>query len=66
MIVVCIFFLVLTVIAMSIGQTKIQTALTGGRQDIQLKAKNMLQELLNEYEAGVEIREISKKALFDE
>ena len=41
-----------------IGQTKIQTALTGGRQDIQLKAKNMLQELLNEYEAGVEIRDV--------
>jgi HflK protein len=41
-----------------IGQTKIQTALTGGRQDIQLKAKNMLQDLLNEYEAGVEIRDV--------
>ena len=41
-----------------IGQTKIQTALTGGRQDIQLKAKNMLQELLNEYDAGGEIRDV--------
>jgi len=41
-----------------IGQTKIQTALTGGRQEIQIKAKNMLQELLNEYQAGVEIRNV--------
>jgi membrane protease subunit HflK len=41
-----------------IGQTKIQTALTGGRQEIQVKAKNMLQELLNEYQAGVEIRNV--------
>ena len=41
-----------------IGQTKIQTALTGGRQDIQLKAKIMLQDLLNEYQAGVEIRDV--------
>ena len=41
-----------------IGQTKIQTALTGGRQEIQLKAKTMLQDLLNEYQAGVEIRDV--------
>ena len=41
-----------------IGQTKIQTALTGGREEIQLKAKNMLQDLLIEYQAGVEIRDV--------
>ena len=28
------------------------------RQEIQLKAKTQLQELLNEYEAGVEIRDV--------
>ena len=31
-----------------IGQTKIQTALTGGRQEIQLKAKTQLQEWLQQ------------------
>ncbi len=41
-----------------IGQTKIQTALTEGRQEIQLKAKTTLQELLNEYEVGVEVRDV--------
>jgi membrane protease subunit HflK len=41
-----------------IGQTKIQTALTGGRQNIQLTAKTLLQDLLNQYEAGVEIRDV--------
>ncbi len=41
-----------------IGQTKIQTALTEGRQDIQFKAKNTLQELLNQYETGVEVRDV--------
>ncbi len=41
-----------------IGQTKIQTALTGGRQNIQLKASSLLQDLLNQYEAGVEIRDV--------
>jgi len=41
-----------------IGQTKIQTALTEGRQEIQIKAKNTLQQLLDEYEVGVEIRDV--------
>ena len=41
-----------------IGQTKIQTALTGGRQNIQLTAKSLLQDLLNQYQAGVEIRDV--------
>ena len=41
-----------------IGQTKIQTALTEGRQNIQLKAKSLLQDLLNLYEAGVEVRDV--------
>ena len=41
-----------------IGQTKIQTALTEGRQDIQFKAKNTLQALLDEYEVGVEVRDV--------
>ena len=41
-----------------IGQTKIQTALTQGRQDIQFKAKTLLQDLLDEYEVGVEVRDV--------
>ncbi len=41
-----------------IGQTKIQTALTEGRQEIQIKARTTLQELLDEYNVGVEVRDI--------
>ena len=32
--------------------------MTGGRQNIQLKASSLLQDLLNQYEAGVEIRDV--------
>ncbi|WP_282606525.1 FtsH protease activity modulator HflK [Pelagibius sp. Alg239-R121] len=38
-----------------IGQTDIQPALTEARQDVQVQTRNLLQELLNEYKAGIEI-----------
>ena len=38
-----------------IGQTDIQPALTEARQDVQLQTRSLLQELLNEYQAGIEI-----------
>jgi membrane protease subunit HflK len=41
-----------------IGRTDIQPALTEARQDIELKARNVLQEVLDEYEAGIEITQI--------
>ena len=41
-----------------IGRTDIQPALTEARQDIELKARNLLQEVLDEYDAGIEITQI--------
>ena len=41
-----------------IGRTDIQPALTEARQDIELKARSLLQEVLDEYEAGIEITQI--------
>jgi membrane protease subunit HflK len=41
-----------------IGGTDIQPALTEARQDIELKARNLLQKILTEYEAGIEITQI--------
>jgi membrane protease subunit HflK len=41
-----------------IGRTDIQPALTEARQDIELKARSLLQEILDEYEAGIEITQI--------
>jgi len=41
-----------------IGQTDIQPALTEARQDIEIKARNRLQTILTEYEAGIEITEV--------
>lgn len=38
-----------------IGQTDIQPALTEARQDVQLQTRSLLQDLLNEYQAGIEI-----------
>lgn len=38
-----------------IGQTDIQPALTEARQDVQVQTRNLLQQLLNEYQAGIEI-----------
>ncbi len=41
-----------------IGQTDIQLALSEARQDIELDTRSLLQEILNEYEAGIEITEV--------
>jgi membrane protease subunit HflK len=41
-----------------IGRTDIQPALTEARQDIELKARKLLQEVLDEYGAGIEITQI--------
>ncbi len=38
-----------------IGQTDIQPALTEARQDVELQTRTLLQELLNDYRAGIEI-----------
>ena len=41
-----------------IGRTDIQPALTEARQEIELKARKLLQEVLDEYQAGIEITQI--------
>ncbi len=46
-----------------IGRTPIQTALTEGRQDIQVQARAQLQELLDEYGAGVMVRDVQLLAV---
>ena len=46
-----------------IGQTRIQTALTEGRQNIQVSVRQKLQELLDEYKAGVRVREVQLLAV---
>ena len=46
-----------------IGRTAIQTALTEGRQDIQAQARSQLQDLLNEYGAGVRVRDVQLLAV---
>lgn len=38
-----------------IGQTDIQPALTEARQEIEINMKTLLQDILNEYQAGIEI-----------
>lgn len=46
-----------------VGDVDIQFALTEGRQQIQSEAKMRLQDLLNEYEAGVVVREVQLLAV---
>lgn len=46
-----------------IGRTPIQTALTEGRQSIQSQARQQLQQLLDEYGAGVRIRDVQLLAV---
>lgn len=46
-----------------IGRTPIQTALTEGRQDIQVQARSQLQELLNDYGTGVRVRDVQLLAV---
>ncbi len=41
-----------------IGQTDIQPALTEARGDIEQRTKNLLQQLLEDYQAGIEITEV--------
>ncbi|MGF1610436.1 MAG: FtsH protease activity modulator HflK [Kiloniellales bacterium] len=41
-----------------IARTDIQPALTEGRQDIEIKTRELLQSMLNEYQAGIEITQI--------
>ncbi len=41
-----------------IGRTDIQPALTEARQDVEAKARTLLQNMLNEYEAGIEITQV--------
>ena len=41
-----------------IGQTKIESALTDAKESIQSQAKTKLQELVDEYRAGIEIRDV--------
>ena len=41
-----------------IGRTDIQPALTEARQEIELKARTLLQSVLDEYDAGIEITQI--------
>ena len=46
-----------------IGQTAIQTALTEGRQNVQFAVREKLQELLDDYEAGIRVREVQLLAV---
>jgi membrane protease subunit HflK len=46
-----------------IGRTPIQTALTEGRQSIQIQARQQLQQLLDEYGAGVRVRDVQLLAV---
>jgi membrane protease subunit HflK len=46
-----------------IGQTAIQTVLTEGRQNVQISVRQKLQELLDEYQAGVRVREVQLLAV---
>ncbi len=41
-----------------IGRTDIQPALTEARQDIEVKTRILLQSVLNEYDAGIEITQV--------
>ena len=41
-----------------IGRTDIQPALTEARQDIEAKARSLLQTILTEYDAGIEITQV--------
>lgn len=41
-----------------IGQTDIQPALTEARQDVEQRTRTLLQELLNEYQAGILVTEV--------
>jgi ABC-type uncharacterized transport system ATPase subunit len=44
-----------------IGQTDIQPALTEARSDVETRTRTLLQDLLNEYEAGILVTELIRK-----
>jgi len=46
-----------------VGQTPIQTTLTEGRLVIEQRAQEEMQRLLNEYQAGIEIRSVQLQAV---
>ena len=46
-----------------IGQTAIQTVLTEGRENVQVSVRQKLQELLDEYKAGIRVREVQLLAV---
>ena len=46
-----------------IGQTPIQRALTEGRQQIEADARQKLQDLLNEYQAGIQILQVQLQSV---
>jgi membrane protease subunit HflK len=46
-----------------IGQTAIQTVLTEGRENVQVSVRQKLQELLDEYQAGIRVREVQLLAV---
>ena len=46
-----------------IGQTAIQTVLTEGRERVQVAVRQKLQDLLNEYRAGIRVREVQLLAV---
>ncbi len=46
-----------------IGQTKIQTVLTEGRQSVQITVRQRLQELLDDYGVGIRVREVQLLAV---
>ena len=46
-----------------IGQTAIQTVLTEGRERVQVAVRQKLQDLLNEYKAGIRVREVQLLAV---
>ena len=46
-----------------IGQTAIQTVLTEGRDNVQVSVRQKLQELLDEYKAGIRVREVQLLAV---
>ena len=46
-----------------IGQTAIQTALTEGRQNVQIAVRQKLQELLDDYKSGIRVREVQLLAV---
>lgn len=46
-----------------IGQTPIQRALTEGRQQIEADARQKLQDLLNEYKAGIQILQVQLQSV---